>query len=53
MKNFRIVVYFSLFFVFLMSALPAEPLLPHLFSDHMVGVNGDPRVGQFAVRFTF
>jgi sialate O-acetylesterase len=36
MKNLRILVYFLLFFVFLVSALPAEPVLPHPFSDHMV-----------------
>src|SRR6266481_8155363 len=36
MKNSRILGYFLLFFVFLVSPLRAEPLLPHLFSDHMV-----------------
>ncbi len=36
MKNSRILGYFLLFFVFLLSPLGAEPLLPHLFSDHMV-----------------
>src|SRR5260370_14965065 len=36
MKNFKILLYFSLFFVFLLSPLRAEPVLPHMFSDHMV-----------------
>jgi len=36
MKNSRVFVYFLLFFFVLVSALPAEPVLPHLFSDHMV-----------------
>jgi len=36
MKNSRILVYFLSFFVFPLSLLRAEPVLPHLFSDHMV-----------------
>lgn len=36
MKNFSILVYFLLAFLVLLSPLRAEPLLPHLFSDHMV-----------------
>jgi len=36
MKNSRVLGYFLLFFVFLLSPLRAEPLLPYLFSDHMV-----------------
>src|SRR5882762_4405108 len=36
MKNSRILVYFLSFFVFPLSLLRAEPVLPRLFSDHMV-----------------
>jgi hypothetical protein len=36
MKNSRILVYFLSFFIFPLSPLRAEPVLPHLFSDHMV-----------------
>jgi len=36
MKSFRILVYFLLCFAFLRSPLCAEPVLPHLFTDHMV-----------------
>src|SRR5467141_3013828 len=36
MKKYRILFYFIAFFVFLRSPLRAEPVLPHLFSDHMV-----------------
>ena len=36
MKKSRILLYFATFFVFLLSPLRAEPVLPHLFSDHMV-----------------
>src|SRR5258708_5382965 len=36
MKKYRILLYFIAFFVFLRSPLRAEPLLPHLFIDHMV-----------------
>ena len=36
MKNSKILTYFSPLFVFLTLPLRAEPVLPHLFSDHMV-----------------
>jgi len=36
MKNFRILAHFLAFFIFLLSPLRADPVLPHLFSDHMV-----------------
>ncbi len=36
MENSRRLIYFLLVFVFLLSPLRAEPVLPHLFSDHMV-----------------
>src|SRR5260370_19635519 len=36
MKNFSISVYFFLFFFVFLLPLHAEPVLPHLFSDHMV-----------------
>lgn len=36
MKNSKTLIYFLLVFVCLLSPLRAEPVLPHLFSDHMV-----------------
>jgi sialate O-acetylesterase len=36
MKNYRLLVCFLSFFFFVFSPLRAEPVLPHLFSDHMV-----------------
>ena len=36
MKSFSILVYFFLFFFVFLLPLHAEPVLPHLFSDHMV-----------------
>jgi sialate O-acetylesterase len=36
MKNSRVLIYFLSFFLFVLSPLRAEPMLPHLFSDHMV-----------------
>jgi sialate O-acetylesterase len=36
MKNSRRLIYFLLFLVFVLSPVSAEPVLPHLFSDHMV-----------------
>jgi sialate O-acetylesterase len=36
MKNSSVLVYFLLFFLVLLSPLRAEPVLPHLFNDHMV-----------------
>src|SRR4030088_2655430 len=36
MKNSSVLAYFLSSFFFVMSPLHAEPVLPHLFSDHMV-----------------
>ena len=36
MKSLRILVYYLMFFALLRSPLCAEPVLPHIFSDHMV-----------------
>jgi sialate O-acetylesterase len=36
MKNSSVLAYFLSFFFFVLSPLRAEPVLPHLFSDHMV-----------------
>jgi len=36
MKSLRILVYYLMFFAFLRSPLCAEPVLSHIFSDHMV-----------------